>query len=169
MPDLAGAAVIETLSVLSIGTADPHNQVRNVLLQRGHCQLSVAADSREILALPKQQRPEIAIIHDVASQHEIRSSSEHIRRTWPGAKILVICAAHLVPDDPLYDEWLAPNPSQEKLFATIEQLVASGRSGNQGVFGASINVRSNRVNGESRDSRGMGGHEWKREQNSIWR
>lgn len=117
----------ETLSVLSIGTADPHNRVRDVLLQRGHCRLLVAADYRETSVIPKQHRPEIAILHDIASEHEIRSFSEYIRRTWPSAKILVICAANKVPDDPLYDEWLAPNPSQERLFSTIEQLVALGR------------------------------------------
>jgi hypothetical protein len=117
----------DTLNVLSIGRFDPHNAVRDALLQRGYCHLFLGADYRDLFAIPREQRPEVAILHDMASSLEINASSEYIRRTWPGTKILVICARNEIPDDPLYDEWLALSPSQEMLLAMIEQLAAADR------------------------------------------
>lgn len=124
---LDGAAMNDTLNVVSIGRVDLHNVVRDALLQRGYCHLFLGTDYRDLSAISGGHRPEVAILHDMGSSLEIRTSSEYIRRTWPSTKILLICAKAEIPDDPLYDEWLAPSPSQEMLLMMIEQLAVEGR------------------------------------------
>ncbi len=123
----------ETLNVLSIGAADPCNTVHDALFQRGHCRLSAAANYRELFAIPREENFEVAILHRIFSPPEFRASNEYIRRTWPCAKVLVICTKKEIPDDPLYDEWLAPDPSQEILIASIERLAIESRSSKRRV------------------------------------
>jgi hypothetical protein len=122
------------LSILSIGSTDPRNTVRDVLLQRGRCHLSVAANYRDLFAIPRHKSFEVAILHQILSSLEFRASNEYIRRTWPFAKVLVICTQEEVPDDPLYDEWLAPDFSQEMLIASIERLALESRSSKRRVL-----------------------------------
>jgi len=110
------------LNVLSIGSLDSCNMVRDVLLQRNNCRLSVVTSLWDMYAIPKQNNLDIAILHHTLSQLEVRNASEYIRRRWPAAKILIISAAMNVPDDPLYDEWAHPDQSPGMLLATIEQL-----------------------------------------------
>ena len=69
---------------------------------------------------------EIVILHQMLSVSEFCDSSAYIRRTWPCAKILVICAKAEVLDDPLYDDWVAPSHSPDLLMATIERLTDCG-------------------------------------------
>lgn len=121
------------LHVLSIGSADSCNAIRDALLERGHCRVSVATNYRELFAISRREVFEIAILHHITSPLEFRASSEYIRRTWPCAKILVICAraeAELL-DDPLYDEWIATRPSRDALLAAIEQITSGSESSGQ--------------------------------------
>jgi hypothetical protein len=122
------------LHVLSIGSADPCNTIRDAFLQRGHCRLSVAANYRELFAIPKRESFEIAILHHVLSPLEFRTSSVYIRRTWPCAKILAVCAKAEVLDDSLYDDWVASNPSQELLLTTVERLTAGSERSRREVL-----------------------------------
>ena len=114
------------LHVLSIGPAERCNTVRNTFLQRGGFRLSVAMSYRELFDIPRQESFEVAIIHQLPSLREFSESSAYVRRTWPCAKIVVICADAEVLDDPLYDDWVAPNHSPDVLMATIERLTVCG-------------------------------------------
>jgi hypothetical protein len=76
----------------------------------------------ELFAIPKVERFEIAIVHQLRSRREFRASSEYIRRTWPSAKILVICTRPEALDAPLYDDSMAPGHSPDVLLATIQGL-----------------------------------------------
>lgn len=114
------------LHVLLLGPADRCNAVRDVFLQRGRCRLSVVTSYCDLFSIPRQQSFELAIIHELLSLREFLDSSAHIRRTWPCAKILVICAEAEVLDDPLYDDWIAPSHSSDALLATTEALVVWG-------------------------------------------
>jgi hypothetical protein len=78
--------------------------------------------------IPRQESFEIAIIHQELSLSEFRESCAYIRRTWPCAKILVICAEAEVLDDPLYDDWVAPSHSPDVLLAIIERLAVCGET-----------------------------------------
>jgi hypothetical protein len=112
------------LRVLSVGSTDPCNTIRDALLQRGHCHLSVSPSSRELSAIPTQECFAIAILHHSASPRELRISGEYIRRRWPLTKILLICAKDDVLNKTLYDAWMAPGPTQRELLAAIERLAA---------------------------------------------
>jgi hypothetical protein len=80
-------------------------------------------------AIPERNNCDIAILHHTLTRLETQTSSEYIRRRWPGAKILVISAEIDILDDPLYDEWAPPNQSPEMLLATIEQLTGGQSRG----------------------------------------
>ncbi len=114
----------DILRVLSVGVADSGNTVRDALLQRDHCHLSAAANYRELFAISKQESFDIAILHHIHSAPEFDACSEYVRRTWPRARILVMCTKDQVPDDPLYDDWVAPGASADALLTTIWRLVA---------------------------------------------
>ena len=116
-----------TLHVLSIGSQDSCNAVRDALLQRHNCRLSAVTSLRDMYAIPERINCDIAILHHTLSRLETRNASEYIRRRWPGAKILVISAEIDVLDDPLYDEWAPPDQSPETLLATIEQLTGGAK------------------------------------------
>jgi DNA-binding NtrC family response regulator len=116
-----------TLHVLSIGSQDSCNTVRDVLLQRHNCRLSVVTSLWDMYAIPQQNHLDIAILHHTLSRLQIRDASEYIRRRWPRAKILVISAEMDVPDDPLYDEWAPPGQSSGTLLAMIEQLTGGAK------------------------------------------
>jgi hypothetical protein len=128
-----GVDMTNILHVLSIGSADSSNAIHDALLERGHCRVSVATNYRELFAIPRQEVFEIAILHHITSPLEFRASSEYIRRTWPCAKILVICARAEVEvlDDPLYDDWIAASPSQDVLLGTIKRITAGGKRSGQ--------------------------------------
>lgn len=110
------------LNVLSIGSQDSCNTVRDVLLQRRSCRLSVVTSLWDMYAIPQQNHLDIAILHHTLSRLDIQNASEYIRRRWPRAKILVISSEMNVPDDPLYDERALPGQSPRTLLAMIEQL-----------------------------------------------
>jgi hypothetical protein len=122
-----GVGMKTTLDVLSIGSQDSCNTVRDVLLQRHNCRLSVVTSLWNMYAIPERNNFDIAILHHTLSRLEVRNASEHIRRRWPGAKILVISAEMDAPDDPLYDERLPPGQSPGTLLATIEQLTSGAK------------------------------------------
>ena len=92
------------LHAVVLGPADRCNAVRDVILQRGRCRLSVVTSYCELFSIPKRESFQIAIIHELLSLREFRDCASHVRRTWPRTKILVICAKAEVLDDPLYDE-----------------------------------------------------------------
>jgi hypothetical protein len=115
------------LHVLFIGPSDQCNTIRDTFPQRASCRLSVATSYRELFDIPRQESFEIAIIHQMPSLREFCESSAFVRRTWPCAKILVICEDAEVLDDPLYDDWVSPSHSPDVLLATIERLTVSGQ------------------------------------------
>jgi hypothetical protein len=122
------------LHVLFIGPSDRCNTIRDTFLRRVRCRISVAASYRELFDISRQESFEIAIIHQMPSLREFCESSAYVRRTWPRAKILVICADAEVLDDPLYDDWVAPNHSPDVLQATLERLTnCGGRRGQKAL------------------------------------
>lgn len=114
------------LRVLVIAPADRCNAIRDAFLDRGRCLLSLVTNYRDLFNTPRQQSFELAILHEMISLHDFRDSSAHIRRTWPCAKILVICAEAEVLDDPSYDDWIAPSDPPDTLLETIERLIVGG-------------------------------------------
>lgn len=116
-----------TLRVLSIGATKSCNFVRDALLQRQKCYLSIVTDYRELCAISSNERFDIAILHHTLSEHELRNSAEHIRRRWPSVKILLISVSSEIIDDPLYDEWAQPEISQDAFLSIIERLAIDAK------------------------------------------
>lgn len=119
--------MINTLCVLSIGSTEASNRVRDVLLTRTKCRLFAAAEVWDLDAILASGRMDVAILHDTLSAAEMRSCSVYIHHHWPNARILLIHAHAEILDDPMYDERMRPDSSPEELLAMIEQLAAAAR------------------------------------------
>jgi DNA-binding NtrC family response regulator len=130
------------LRVLVIAPADRCNAIRDAFQQRGRCRLSAVTSYRDLFNIPRQESFELAILHEMLSIRDLRDSSAHIRRTWPGAKIVVICAQAEVLDDPLYDERIAPSDPPDALLATIERLMVSGRKRRRALSNQQLALQS---------------------------
>jgi hypothetical protein len=116
-----------TLHVLSIGSMESRDAVRDVLLLRRRCRLSAAESYRDLCSVPASECFDIAILHPLRSGHELRISLEHVRRNWPHTRILLVCANAEGFDDPLYDERVSPDMSQDAFLSVIEQLVMDAK------------------------------------------
>jgi DNA-binding NtrC family response regulator len=115
------------LDVLVVAPTERCKTICDAFRERGRCQVSTVTSYCELFNIARQQSFEIAIVHEMLSVREFRDCSAHIRRTWPGTKILVICAEAGVLDDPLYDDWIAPTYSPDASLATSERLIDYGR------------------------------------------
>lgn len=113
------------LHVLSLGSVDSYDTVREALLQQ-HCLLSVVTSLWDMYTIAQQNSFDVVILQHTLARLEVRNASEYIRKRWPRAKILVIRADTEVLNDPLYDKWAPPGLPTEVLLTIIEQLTGSG-------------------------------------------
>jgi len=95
------------LHVLSVGSANECNIVRDILLERQQCRLVAVASDREIIDIPAIAHFNVAILHSSLSLKQAQGAGARIRRRWPEAKILVVTRTPADLDDPLYDEWIS--------------------------------------------------------------
>ncbi len=123
------------LHVLSVEPANSCSTTRDALLKRGCSRLSVVMSYDDLFAISKLERFEIAILHQLPSLRDFRASGQYIRRTWPNAKILVICTNAEVLDDPLYDDRLAPGHSPDVLLAAIQRLTTCSAEARKRALG----------------------------------
>ncbi len=119
--------MITTLHVLSIGSMESRDAVRDALLQRRRCRLFAAESYRDLCAVPASASFDIAVLHPARSGHELRISLEYVRRNWPRTRILLVCANAENIDDPLYDERVPPDMSQDAFLSVIEQLAMDAK------------------------------------------
>lgn len=123
-----------TLRVLSVGSPESCDAVRDVLLLRHKCRLFAVASYRDLCNVPASESFEIAIVHQTLSEHELLVSLEYVRRHWPSARILLITAQSEVVDDPLYDEWARPEISQDAFLSIIERLAIDAKRNKRQPF-----------------------------------
>ena len=116
-----------TLHVLSIGSMESRDAVRDVLLLRRRCRLSAAESYRDLCAVPASESFDIAVLHPARSEHELRISLEYVRRNWPRTRILMVSANAENVNDPLYDERVPPDMSQDAFLSVIERLAMDAR------------------------------------------
>lgn len=120
-----------TLQVLSIGSPESCDAIRDALLLRHKCRLFAAASYRALCDVPAGENLDIAIVHQTLSERELLVSLEYVRRHWPSARILLISAHSETVDDPLYDEWARPEISQDAFLSIIEQLAIDAKRNNR--------------------------------------
>jgi hypothetical protein len=109
---LLGRRMISTLHVLSVGSLESDEFVRDALLLRHKCPLFATVSYQDICAVPLSSRIEIAILNQTLSGSRLLDSTEYIRRHWLGAKNLRISASSEIADGQLYDEWMRSGLSQ---------------------------------------------------------
>jgi hypothetical protein len=80
--------MITTLDVLSVGSLNPNNFVRDVLLTRITCRLVAAMCVWNMSAILASGKIDVAICHDTLSPAELRDCAVYIRHHWPAARIL---------------------------------------------------------------------------------
>jgi CheY-like chemotaxis protein len=115
-------SVTTTLRILAVGSANSLDAVRDGLLRRDGYRLTIATSNAELNAISIHEKYDVAILDQTLSHSELRNASEYIRRKWPNAKILVICAEPESLDDPLYDERALPDLSANMLLAIIDAV-----------------------------------------------
>jgi hypothetical protein len=73
----------------------------------------------------------LAVLSDSLGSIGLRNVAEDVRRQWPLARVLIIGAAQVVLDDPLYDEAVERRISSADLLVALTNL--SAFSSNQRV------------------------------------
>jgi len=121
--------MIRMLHILSVGSLESNNIVRDALLLRRKCRLFTALSYRDLCGVPATERFEIAVLHQTLFVHELRISLEYVRRHWPSAMIVLVSAHPESINDSLYDEQVLPGLSQEAFLLAIEQLVRNTKQG----------------------------------------
>jgi hypothetical protein len=119
--------MIPTLHVLSIGSPETVEVVRDALTLRARCKLYVATCTGDFSVVSVSEEVDVAILHDTFSRCELRVLAANIRRRWPHARILLIQGKSEGLVTGMYDEQVAPGISTEPLLAVIERLGASVR------------------------------------------
>ena len=126
--------MITALDVLSVGSINSNNFVRDVLLSRTKCRLVAATCVWDMSAILASGKVDVAILHNTLSPGELRGCAVYIRHHWPAARILLIHAQVEILDDPMYDERMSPDLSAETLLSLIERLAASSRRSGRSVL-----------------------------------
>jgi hypothetical protein len=114
------------LRILTVGSKELRELVRDALLFRRHSHLLVANDYWELCSLRvgEAEQVSVAVIDLFTSDRELRRrTAEHIRRRWPNAQILLVGPEAEVPEDPLYDERIPTGLEAAELLAAMERLV----------------------------------------------
>lgn len=108
--------------VLSVGPIALSNMVRDVMMARKNCRLSIATDYRELWVFPASQTIDVALLHSTLFPFELEDACQFIRHRWPRARILVVRSQDESLDDALYDDRLLPAAFPTGFMACIEQL-----------------------------------------------
>lgn len=113
------------LSVLSVGSMELANVVRDALILCGRSHLSVATSYWELcsLSLRGPDTIQVAILDLSFSDRELRRRAEYIRRRWTDAAILLVSDTCDLLEDPLYDDRIPSEADPETLVEVIERLV----------------------------------------------
>jgi hypothetical protein len=113
----------KVIHVLSLGPVGRGNLVHDALFELPSFRLSIVRDYRELWMIPKQKSIHVVILHNTISAPELEDAGRFIRRRWPHARILLVCAGPGLINDALYDDRVAPTVAPEVLLKAIERLI----------------------------------------------
>lgn len=116
------AAMDQILHVLSVGSMDDGNLVRDALQARRHCRLVVAGGYQELRTIPAERRCEVAILHTSVPSIELRDCCAWIRRTWPQTRILLLANSPGTLDDPRCDARIDRGLTPAELLNIVKSL-----------------------------------------------
>jgi hypothetical protein len=106
---------------------------RNLLLSKSGYKVATASTRKELFDL-RFLGIHLVILSDSLGSLGLRSFAEDVRRQWPLARVLIIGAAQVVLDDPLYDEAVGRRISPTDLLAAITNLSTYSASERVEVF-----------------------------------
>jgi|GEM_PF-1455651 len=119
--------MITTLNILSIGSLEANDLIRDILLSRTKCRLFGATSVWDLSAALTHGDIDVAILHDTLPAAELRSSAHYIRHHWSSSGILLMSAHTELLEDALYEERLEPGTPEKALLVVIEKLAACAR------------------------------------------
>jgi hypothetical protein len=106
---------------------------RTLQLSNSGYQVATAGTSKEVFDL-RFVAIHLAVLSDSLGSLGLRSVAEDVRRQWPLARVLIIGAAQVVLDDPLYDEAVERRISTPDLLAALTKLAAYSSNQRVEVF-----------------------------------
>lgn len=112
-----------TLKVLSVGMSELGSLVRDALLLRPHSKLAVVTNYWDLCSMSLQKEEfQVAVLNEQNSAHELRRRARYIRRTWPGAGILIVGGSSEALKPRLYDEKVPSRIEPADLLSVIDRL-----------------------------------------------
>lgn len=115
-------AMRSTLHVLSVGSIEECNHVRDALLERQRCHLTAIHAPNGLYSVPREEHFDVAVLHASLSVVDMRDAGALIRRRWPAACILALARRTDDLEDALYDEWSSPSLSRAALVGLLERI-----------------------------------------------
>ncbi len=111
------------LKVLSVGLS-ALTTLRDALMLRAHSKLAVVSNYWDLCSMSLLQAEDfqVAVLNDRSSARELRRRVRYIRRTWPGAAIVLMGAGPEDLDPRLYDQRVASRIGPADLLAVIDRL-----------------------------------------------
>ena len=100
---------------------------RNLLLSSSGYRVATASTRKELFDL-RFVAIHLVVLSDSLGAFGLRSFAEDVRRQWPRARVLIIGAAQVVLDDPLYDEAVERRISSADLVSALTKLSALSSS-----------------------------------------
>lgn len=117
-----------TLHILSVGSHEECNHVRDALLERQRCHFTAVDAPNFLYNIPRENRFDVAVLHASLSVTAMRDAGALIRRRWPAACILALTQRADDLEDALYDEWSSPLLSCAALVDLLERTAKPPRA-----------------------------------------
>lgn len=110
------------MRVLSVGSSEACNRVRDALLERQKCHLMAVESPSDLYSVSCDLQFDIAVLDASLSVSGLHNAGTVVRKRWPDCRILAIAHRAEDLDDPLYDEWTPPGMPQVAFIELLERV-----------------------------------------------
>ena len=120
-----GSTPLELSSILLVESDPELRDARRLLLGALQHPVFAVGGYMDICQLPTGSNCCLVAVDINPSEHEALRIASHVRRTWPGAKILLLGSPSQNFDDPLYDESVSPSYNPAGVIETAKRLLTT--------------------------------------------
>ena len=120
-----GSTPLELSSILLVESDPELRDARRLLLGALQHPVFAVGGYMDICQLPIDSNCCLVAVDINPSEHEALRIAFHVRRTWPGAKILLLGSPSQNFDDPLYDESVSPSYNPAGVIETAKRLLTT--------------------------------------------
>jgi CheY-like chemotaxis protein len=117
---------LELSSILLVEPDPELRAARRLLLGLLQHPVLAVATYKDVCRLPTDSNCCLVAVDINPSEHEALRIAVHVRRTWPGAKILLLGSPSENFDDPLYDDSVTPSYNPAGVIETAKRLLTTG-------------------------------------------